>query len=250
MIKPIAENIIIYKIPTNPLNEESLEKFGSFVVKSARHPAVYLVSRESNEYAKFLDGIAEEKIIIDKLFYPDERNAKKVCIALPKDATREISLVTNERIKKQVEKGFKSFVDSDAKPEELEKYAKDILKLSRKERSVRLEKDDVVFLSQLNEEGWVIPKRIVTDGKAKYFMPSLNFHEKYGLIETKTLKGEDVLVRLTSKGKKVKENAIEQSKKILESRELPEGVFPSVLRVYPPDELEFRKEYIRLTRGV
>jgi hypothetical protein len=250
MHKPIFENITIYKIPTNPLNEKSLEKFGSFIVKSARHPAVYLVSKENNDYAKFLDSIAEEKISIDKLFYPDERNAKKVCIALPKDATCEMPLVTNEKIKKQVERGFKNVVNSDAKPEELERYAKDILKLSRKERSVKLEKDDIVFLSQLNDDGWVIPRRIISVGESRYFMPSLKFHENYGLIKTKTLKGTDVLVKLTNKGRKVKENAIEQSKKILESRELHEGVFPSVLRIYPPDELEFRKEYARITRGI
>jgi len=248
MIKPIAENIIIYKIPTKPLNEESLEKFGSFIIKAARHPAVYFVSKEGNEYSKFLDSIAEEKISIDKLFYPNKSKARKVGIALLEDATYDLPIITDEKIKREIEKDFESIV-SDAKPENMEKYAKRILSLSKKERSLKLNKTDMVFLSQLTDEGWVLPSRL-SIGKLFYLMPSLKFHENYGLIKTETLKGEDVFVRLTKKGRKVKEDIIEQTKKILESRELPEGVFPSIFQTYPLDELELEKRYAEVTKGI
>jgi hypothetical protein len=247
MHKPILENVTIYKIPSSPLDNESLKNFGSFMVKSSRHPFVYFASTGDSEYSKIFDKMTKEKIIIDKLFYPDERNAKKVCMAMSEVAACKLPLISSKQIKEQVEEGLKEVVNSNAEPKDLKKYANDILKLSRKERNFNLKKRDMVFLSQLNSEGWVLPEAI-TLGKERYYPPSLNFHENYGLIKTKILMGENMFVKLTKRGKKLKENILKQAKKILESRELPDGAFPSIFQKYPMSETDFRKDYFEATR--
>jgi len=232
----VAENITVYKIKAKSINEEYLENYDSLITGFPTSP-FYIILKNGQE-SSFLESIAEDKFKIDKLYHQDKRRETKVDRTLARDATYKVDFAAKEGIKKEMENKFKNVSKDVIGRKDLEEYVKEGLKNSGKKDFI-LKKYDLLLISSIANDGWTFKT---------HELQRLNFLEKKGLIEKKYLRSWDAFVRLTDQGMRVKEDVMSQIKKSLESRELPQGVFASVLKEYPPDELEFRKEYARITR--
>ena len=215
MSKLISENLVVYKIRSKKFDEESVKK-NSIFLTGAGGP-VYCIFQKNSENSKVLEKISKEKINIDKLFSPDTGKLKELDNLLPNDASYEVPLLSKQEIRKDVKDSFKDILVTDMNQEVLERYAKEILKLSKARKTFTINKPGIEFLSQLTEEGWISSSQIYP----KADTIELREYTARGLVKTKTFEGSQLyFVKLTKKGKTVQQDILERYKK---SSKLPEA---------------------------
>lgn len=230
MTNQIAKKIIIYKIPSKEINDRNIREMNSFVSSSARHPYVYLVSKEENqEYA----ALSEDVIRLDGIFYAKENDKKRALIAFPKNFEHEFVRLSDKKARKMIENRL-SKID-DVSPEKLESHAQYLKDLAKKKKPIILDKSESMFILQLPEEGWSIPRNYPWAYPFnRYTVPSMTKLKNYNLIDYLPLKGENNFVKLTKTGIEARRSIANEMKNIFEkqaSREFPEGMFPSVFEI-------------------
>ena len=123
----------------------------------------------------------------------------------------------------------------DVSPEKLESHAQYLKDLAKKKKPIILDKSESMFILQLPEEGWSIPRNYPWAYPFnRYTVPSMTKLKNYNLIDYLPLKGENNFVKLTKTGIEARRSIANEMKNIFEkqaSRELPEGMFPSVFEI-------------------